>query len=313
MSAMNNKGRKANKRRNGKSGVRYSGPQMRGAPAGVSQDLQQFTRFYPANKQGNIIMHTCAAISQVQRTDSSLKGSGLQPGSSGNSAMSGQLNLTGPQWLSTAGLKYTDDYVSPVFDLIASAFVRYRVHKLIFHYEPQASATTSERLVFAFAEDPMHPVLWNSTVPTQGSLLSLADSLAFAPWRGWSMDCSQKLDDTLYYTFSDPVTDVSSFPERFSDFGVISCVSDSTTSQSNTVCGVLYMEIQVELVEFCPVTTVSPTAASRLLPKFSDAIKAGKKSGPPKASDVDKCKVCANLSDTVAAKLLLCPSCDRKL
>jgi hypothetical protein len=197
-----------------------------------------------------------------------------------------QLNLTQPAALSGGGTKVNSQYTSPVFDLIASAFVRYRVNSLKFHYEPQAAATTSERLVFAFAEDPMHPILWNATVPTQTGLLALGDSVAFAPWRSWTMDVSRRLSKEMFYTFTDPSTTVASFAERFSDFGCISCVTNSIGT--TTASGILYMEIDIELLEFCPISVTLP-ASKHLAQRFGSSLDAASSSGysVPRAEAVD--------------------------
>ena len=230
---------------------------MEGAVVGVSKDLEQFTRFNPGSTRNSLRMHTCAPLCQVERSTGTVTvGTALQLVS--NSYVSCQLNMTHPAGLTGAGAKALDGYTSPVFDLIASAFVRYKVHKLVFHYEPQSSATTTERLVFAFAEDPLHPVLWNASVPNQSSLLSLANSVAFMPWKSWSMDVSEQLSESLFYTFSDPTITVDAQTERFSDFGVISILTD-TFNTSNATCGVLYMEIDVEFFEFCPISVTRPS------------------------------------------------------
>jgi hypothetical protein len=258
------------KNRNNNNRIRRQNNLMQGAPVGVSEDLQQFTRFMPGSKVGSLRIHTCAAICEVLRVSASAQGNALLfP--AGIGAISAQLNLTEPATLSSAGTKVIADYTSPVFDLISSCFVRYRLNKLVFHYEPQAAATTSERLVFAFAQDPVHPVLWNATVPTQNELLALSDSIAFAPWRAWSMDCTSSVADTLMYTFTEDSTVVGSFVERFSDFGVISCVSN-TGSGVTTSCGVLYMEADIELLEFCPISLVSPASAKRLSFRLSSSV-----------------------------------------
>lgn len=237
---------------------------MGGAPVAISEDLQQFTRFSRGGSGDSLVMHSCAAIVEISNQVTIAQGAGLfSPG--GNTSMSLQLNLTEPAGLTQTGTKQNLSYVSPVFDLIASAFVRYRVRSLKFHYEPQAAATLTDRLVFAFADDPMHPLLWNATIPTQASLLALSDSVAFAPWRSWSMDVTHRVQDQLFYTFTDPSTTVASFAERFSDFGVISCVTDGVSAGSTHQCGVLYMETIVELIEFCPISVTLP--ASRFLSK----------------------------------------------
>ena len=74
------------------------------------------------------------------------------------------------------------------------------------------------------------------------------------------MDVSHKVDQQLFYTFTDPSTSVASFAERFSDFGVISCIT-SAAGIGESIGGVLYMEADIELVEFCPLTLSAPTAS----------------------------------------------------
>lgn len=239
-----------------------------GAPAGVSQDLQQFTRFYPGSKRDSLRMHVCAAIGQVQRISAGATGAGLVDTS--QEFNSAQLNLTNPAGLQPAGTKTNYIYNSPVFDLIASAFVRYRMKKLVFHYEPQSAATASERMVFAFANDPLHPVLWNASPPNQAALLSLSDSIAFAPWRAWSMDVTNKVSQDKLYTYSDASTTVTEFAERFSDFGVISCVTNSV-SGSSAGAGIIYMECEIELEEFCPISTTRPGILTNLKRKVDVA------------------------------------------
>jgi hypothetical protein len=239
---------------------------MTGAPAGVSEDLQQFTKFKPSGKDGALIMHTCAAIFNILKAQNHASVGAALSGSESQS-VSVQLNLTDPAGLSSGSVKAFNGYLSPIFDLIGSAFVKYRVRKLIFHYEPQASATDGQRMVFAFAADPLHPVLWNSTLPDQNDLLALADSIAFMPWRGWSMNVSSKVSKNEFYTFSDASTTVTEFVERFSDFGVISCLTDSVNQASDLAGGVLYMETEIELMEFCPITATRPSSLLRLKDK----------------------------------------------
>jgi hypothetical protein len=241
---------------------------MQGAPAGVSQDLQQFTKFLPGKSPEGIRIHTCVPLAQVQRTSTGADGSGLVPANPSGSvteAMSVQLSLTSPQWLGDL-TTFGADYTSPVFDLIASAFVRYKVTKLVFHYEPQASATTDERLVFAFAADPKHPILV-SFLTTQSGLLSVADSVAFAPWRAWSMDVSYRLNDQLLYTYEGSGTN-----PRLSDFGGMALLTSSVSQPAGLICGVLYAEMIVELDEFCPISVTRPSAFLRLIPKMESQL-----------------------------------------
>jgi hypothetical protein len=241
---------------------------MMGAPAGVSQDLQQFTRFYPSGDRQGVRIHTCAAIYDILKDSIGSAGPALNDVTPGR-YVSAQLNLTDPAGLTNAGAKTTAGYLTPVFDLLGSAFVRYKVNKVVFHYEPQASATDSQRLVFAFAADPLHPVLWNATVPDQGDLLSLADSIAFMPWRAWSMDVTDRIQDKELFTYSDASTTVTEFVERFSDFGVISCVTSSGGQVADAKCGVLYMETDIELQEFCPISVTRPAILRKVAAKVS--------------------------------------------
>lgn len=214
-------------------------------------------------------MHTCVPVFEIARTTTATYAGGALFRGFTQAYKSVQLNLTSPSGLLDSGTKIDDvGYTSPVYDLIASAFTRYKLKKVVFHYEPQSSATSTERLVFAFAPDPLHPILWNASTPDLDDLLALSDSIAFAPWRGWSMDVSDKLDDTLMYTFSQPSTAISAFDERFSDFGVISCITSSGSTGSTNTCGILYMELMVELTQFCPISSSAVPAAKHLLPKL---------------------------------------------
>ena len=228
-------------------------------------------------------MKSCAAICSINNNGGA-NANGFQL-KSGNSANVILLNLTHPLRCSFGGSSSfsNDDFTSPIFDLIGSAFTRYRVNSLKFHYEPQAAATLTERLVFAFAPDPVNPVLVNTSV-TADSCLAMADSVAFAPWRTWSMDLSSTVRGKLFYTFSDTSTS-QVITERFSDFGVIACLTSSTGAVSQ--CGVLYMEIDVELVEFCPIVVTHP--ASKRMADLSTVRYIPKDDEKPESSD-DRCK-----------------------
>lgn len=251
------------------SGVRYTEPKIYGAPQAVSQDLQQFTRFLPGRNSSSLRMHTCFAVCNVLRQNAIASDAGAIEMLNANPANSLQLNLTSPARLTEAGTKGNADYLSPIFDLIGSAFVRYKVDKAVFHYEPQSPTDVTQRMVFAFAQDPVHPVLWNSSGVTQNELLSQADSIAFAPWRAWSMNVTNNLQKTLLYTYSSTSTTAGEFDERFSDFGVISMLSSDSSTGTDTPCGVLYLEAIIELHEFCPITTVSPSSKMMLAKKLA--------------------------------------------
>ena len=127
-----------NNKAKGKGRVRTARPKMGGAPVAVSEDLQQYTVFLPSRRGvRGIRMKTCAAIATVLRTSS---GAGTNNGlimKDNQRFKAAQLNLTDPIRMGELGLFAQDAYLSPVFDLIASAFVRYEVKSLKFHYEPQ--------------------------------------------------------------------------------------------------------------------------------------------------------------------------------
>ncbi len=77
------------------------------------------------------------------------------------------------------------------------------------------------------------------------------------------MDVTHALDDTLYYTY-DFNASTTSATDRFSNFGVIACATSSVSQSSSLIGGVLYMETEVEFVEFCPISVTRPTALASL-------------------------------------------------
>lgn len=267
-STSNKKTRKAGKAKRVKRSNNSRSEAM-GAPAAVSNDLQQYTRF--TGSKNGLVMHTCCAVAEINKTSTApISGGALKM--LGNNLASVQLNLTAPIGRNASGA-FAAPFLSPVWDLIGSAFTRYRVRKLVFHYEPQAASTESGRLVFAFAEDPDHPLLW-AAAPTSSNLLAVADSVAFMPWRPWSMDVTDKLDNTLYYTYDFNAT-ATSATDRFSNFGVMACVTSDLAAET-VVGGVLYMETEIELVEFCPVSVTRPALsnlARKLLPVDSEVVR----------------------------------------
>lgn len=257
MNSTNNKKSRKNLGKQKRVG-KTSRARVDGAPVAVSNDLQQYTRFSSGRDGSSLRMHTCCAITEVNRTSTTAAPAGLLF-SGVLQATAVQLSLTRPFARADAsGLSV--GFTSPVWDLIGSAFTRYRIKKLIFHYEPQCPATATERLVFAFAKDPDHPLLWTSTASSANNL-AVADSIAFMPWRSWSMDVSHIMDDTLYYTY-DFNASTDSSTDRFSNFGVIACSTSSVSQASSLIGGVLYMETEVEFVEFCPISVTRPALAS---------------------------------------------------
>lgn len=257
-------GKNRNQQMKPKPGTRTNSSQMNrseamGAPVSVSSDIQQYTRF--SGKGGNLQMHTCAPVCQLLSNSGVSAYAGALDGGSSAARGSIQLSLTRPSSLDSAGAKQDFDYVSPVWQLLSNVFVKYRIKKCVFHYMPQSAATVSDRLVFAFAEDPAHPLVY-TTAPSSSKLLALADSVAFMPWKSWSMDISHRLRDQSFYTFAyddNALTSVNDqVIERLNDFGIIGCVTSGQTNGSPAIGGVLYMESVIEYEEFCPLTqTVS--------------------------------------------------------
>jgi len=149
-------------------------------------------------------------------------------------------------------------WINPVWELIASAFVRYQIRKMTLEYMPQSASTQSDQLVCAFANDPLHPVIGIPPILTMGysltnqQLLGLSDSVPFMPWREWSMDLTPayKNDQPFFVARGDYPAEPSSL--RFSDAGVIA-VTNSGTATSPLTYGVLYLKSEIEFLEFCPI------------------------------------------------------------
>lgn len=94
------------------------------------------------------------------------------------------------------------------------------------------------------------------------------------------MDVTHRIDrDKLFYTFSLPgspqASTVSLQVDRFSDFGTIACFTDLEAATPLNG-GVLYMEVEIEFIQFCPIATLAPSAALALASK----LKARKKKKP---------------------------------
>jgi hypothetical protein len=156
--------------------------------------------------------------------------------------------------------------ISPALDLFASAFVRYRITGLKFTYEPQAPTTRVERCVFAYANDPVHPLILEpqTTISTE-RLLALEDSIAFAPWLPWSLDCSRTCNrdllycsQTTYETTSTRNNPYSITDTRFTCFGGVACAVDNRNLEDDQVFGVVYIEMGIELFELNPISTTRP-------------------------------------------------------
>lgn len=239
------------------------------APAAVSSFARQYVRF-GGGKGGEVLtMEACLPILNVGQIATGTAGAApaiVGDGVTTFSGQSGQLGLTTFD-VQDSGLAVLSNYLSPVFDLIGSAFTRYRIRKCSFHYCPQAptsggSVTGDPRYVFAFAEDPVHPLIWDAAV-SQDTLLALSDSIPFAPWCAWDMDVTSRLKDKdLLYTYDLSVVNPGSTgaDQRFSNFGSIGVLADKNNGAGGTrIHGILYMCLGIDLEEFCPVTTTRPS------------------------------------------------------
>lgn len=228
---------------------------MRGnAPAAVSDDLQQFVRFMPGSKESHL--KVCARVplyfvNSNYHDGTNLIRGGLSLTSTNSFPYIALSSITGIY--AGGGTDVVKNYISPVFNLIGSAFTRYKIKGCKFLYEPQSSTQTSDRLVFAYANDPEHPLIKATpAAASQGKLLALADSMSFAPWKTWELDVSQEVNQDLLYTYNQDNTETDN---RFNMFGSIGCIPsvEPTSTTAMTVYGVLYAELCFEFVEFCPI------------------------------------------------------------
>jgi hypothetical protein len=157
-------------------------------------------------------------------------------------------------------------WISPHVPLLALAFDRYAVSSVEWHYEPQATATVSDRLVFAWTDDPSHPFLSAqgaaaaSATPSQLDLLVTKDSVAFMPWRDWSMKVPVARDARFMYDMAGAT--VQGQFERFFSFGSCSCVGSAAPSA--IIYGVLYVSIVVDLFDPVPIVTSVKTLVTEL-------------------------------------------------
>jgi len=146
-------------------------------------------------------------------------------------------------------------WISPHIPLMAQAFDRYRVHDLEFIYEPQASATNGDRMVFAWTDDPQHPFLSTATlaiVPNQLQQLVTPDSVAFMPWKPWRLRVPVARDSRFMYDSTTTAVDPQT--ARFSQFGCMSCVGSLAPSMT-TQYGILYIRITADLFDPVPIVT----------------------------------------------------------
>jgi hypothetical protein len=116
--------------------------------------------------------------------------------------------------------------------------------------------------------------------------------MAFAPWLPWTLDVSDKVKQNELYTdagiewlVADAATNQTHTEGSVSGataalrqwaLGSMACQAETTEDAAFTA-GVLWMEVQIELVEFCPITSFQGSTAigpgplgHRLVPRLSD-------------------------------------------
>lgn len=293
---MQRKARKRCRRRRGRgktSNGRAPFTNVASAPAGTAQFLQHYTRFRGEGEALGI--ECCLPIVEIHfQTGSigpdknplyfqSLNSPSVMPSCAaalGLTKVVANVQNVGT-FPATNRLFTKAEYVSPVFDLIGTAFTRWKVNKCAFHYTPQASTLQKGRCVFAFADDPGHPVIFPSlnhsdstnvteaNNPTQTQLLALGDSMAFPPWLPWTLDVSDRVKQNELYTAVQVQfhpTEVGASPVyadayisgfvaqlRSSCFGAVGCRAESFETEA-FLGGIVWMELDFTLIEFCPIT-----------------------------------------------------------
>jgi hypothetical protein len=172
-------------------------------------------------------------------------------------ATSADLN---PYQISRNSSSVASSWISPHVPLLSLAFDRYSVASLEFFYEPQSTATVEDRLVFAWTDDPNHPFLsangaiHSGDVATQLQSLVTTDSVAFMPWKQWSLKVPVAQDERFMYNPGVLDPDEEDTSARFYDFGSMTCVATATPGTA-AIYGILYVRLVLDL--FDPVPIVS--------------------------------------------------------
>jgi hypothetical protein len=167
------------------------------------------------------------------------------------------------------GPDITGAWISPHIPLLALAFDRYRMQSLEFIYEPQSTATVDDRLVFAWTDDPSHPFLsatgsdYLGAAPSQLELLVTEDSMAFMPWKSWTLKVPVAKDDRFMYDFAGETATDTSTSNRFCDFGAFSCVA-SASPASAVQYGILYIMVTLDLFDPVPIVSSVTTLLASL-------------------------------------------------
>lgn len=226
----------------------------RGAPAGVSKMARTGISFSSTNMGKDLIVHATLPFCEVG-TDAKANGLLMRTSTTDSPATVILLNPFNLLATSNAAGLVDGIWMSPQVSLMAAAFDKYCLEALEWVYEPQATTSVVDRLVFAYADDPVHPVLVPSSgFPSQTDLLITPDSVAFAPWLPWSLrvNCDKKDEKYVFSTIN-----AASFGDdgaRLAYSGVLACVASSVTP---AVYGVLYARVTYRFTDPVPVSNTS--------------------------------------------------------
>jgi len=251
------------------------------APAAVSRSHQMSVKYTNAVINGRPGLRVSASVPLCEiGNDSSGQNNGLFIQNSAGAFYASTASVSpyqitlATQLLSstTATIFSKSSWISPHVPLLALAFDRYCIDSLQFQYEPQATSTFNDRLVFAWTDDPAHPFLAPTVTndgitlpPTQLETLVTPDSVAFMPWKQWKLSVPVSKEPRYLFdlegTGIGPV--VGANVSRFSEFGAINCVC-SVPQTVAQVYGILYANIQLCLFDPVPIvsTSVIPTLMS---------------------------------------------------
>jgi hypothetical protein len=246
------------------------------APAAVSMSSHRKAVGYASTTVDGIDgMHVSSRVPIAQIGNDAFNNGFIIQGSGTNAAFTASVCDVAPYEIaqsvsatSSTPVSGPGSWISPHVPLLALAFDRYRVTALEFSYEPQATSTLEDRMIFAWTDDPNHPFLsaaqnlYNSATPSQLSLLVTKDSVAFMPWKPWTLRVPVAKDIRFMYSDSDlEEAATQGSLARFSQFGSMSCVGGVAKTVSAETYGILYVSLVIDLLDPVPIVTGTPLAA----------------------------------------------------
>jgi hypothetical protein len=266
------------------------------APAAVASTNQKRTMSLQGDMYSGLRVHVCCPFTTVIDATAAA-GNSTQPGmqnsgfstTSATTSYNNNLMCLSPFFgyavsntQATSSFAYIQSmctWSSPSLADLSLGFSRYRVHSLVFHYEPNALTSQERSYMFSYTEDPMSPTLGlrayftnPGTVPTGNAppgitaLDTGVSNILFQAWQAWSMKVP--VDQNLKYLYapsvSTPTTgygvyDVATVRDTM--FGAINLVN-LTGSGSGSAFGRLWIELDLELTDPTPMFTGTSTAPS---------------------------------------------------